>query len=264
MKPFLIPMLVLSFLWIAGPPLFAQKSDTVSSSGSEIKGSLRPYHRNTIKFNPTPMLIQAIEIRNITIGYERMISNTSSLNIQAGYLIFPRLFNDTIASVAKITGREKYGTNLAVSYRYYPWQRNRRPAPDGMYIGGYISYYGYRFSNSLMILNTSVDPNGSIAGKFNILNMGVELGYQFIFWKRLSVDLLLFGPAISVVQREITLKGDLNMDEIENIDQETIDKLIAKFPFLRTLFSGEEMKFKGTKTSVGFGFRYCIQLGFHF
>jgi hypothetical protein len=36
-----------------------------------------------------------------------------------------------------------------------------------------------------------------VKGNFYIFNIGVELGYQFVFWKRLTLDFVLIGPAIS-------------------------------------------------------------------
>jgi len=204
------------------------------------------------------------EISNITFSYERLVTKDMSVSLQLGCLFFPRLFDDTIAKIVSITGRNKFGLNIALDYRYYPFSRNRRPAPDGLYVGSYLSYYGFQFSNNINILNTTVDQNGSIKGKINIVNLGLMLGYQFVFWKRFTLDMLLFGPSLSYYSGNFNITGDLDPEQISNIDQEMIDKLLKRFPLLGTLFSNESLKFTGTRTSISLGFRYSLQLGVHF
>lgn len=224
---------------------------------------LKPYHKNVIKFNPTPMLIWG-QIRNITLSYERLIAPNHSLAIQMGYLLFPRLTDDTVLNLVAISAKEKYGVNLALDYRYYPCSRNRRPAPDGLYLGAYISYYGYHFKNKMDILNTTVDQNGGIEGRLNITNLGLQLGYQFIFWKRLSLDLMLFGPSFSYYSGELNISGNLDPDQIENLNKELVEKLMARFPLLKSIFSGETLQFTGSRSNFNIGFRYSVQIGIHF
>jgi len=228
---------------------------------------LEPYHWNVIKFNPTPMLLWG-NIRNITFTYERLVAKNHSLSFQAGYLLFPKIVNDSVprktTPLVNIRSGNKYGINLALDYRYYPFSRNRRPAPDGLYIGAYLSYYGFRFSNDLDVLYTTVDQNGSIKGKLNIVNLGMSIGYQFIFWKRFTLDLLMFGPSLSHYSGALEINGSLDPEEIQKIDEEVVDKFLEKFPFFGTLFSNENLKFTGSRASLSVGFRYSIQLGFHF
>jgi len=241
-----------------------EKNDSLSKSEKKEKPAvLTPYHWNVIKFNPTPMLIWA-NLRNITFTYERLITKDMSVSVQAGYFLFPTLFNDTIGNLVSITGRFKYGVNLAFDYRYYPFSRNRRPAPDGLYIGTYLSYYGFRFSNNIDVLNTSADQNGALKGKINIVNLGLSLGYQFIFWKRFTLDLLMFGPSLSWYSGNFNITGNLDPEQIKNLDQEMVDKLLKRYPFLGTIFNSESLTFSGTRATLSVGFRYSIQLGVHF
>jgi hypothetical protein len=241
-----------------------EKNDSIKKKEiSEKPAKLTPYHWNVIKINPTPMLIWQ-EVRNITISYERLIAKDQSVSLQLGYLLFPRLIDDTIAHIAAITGKQKYGVNIAVDYRYYPFSRNRRPAPDGLYIGAFVSYYGFKFRNDIDIVKTTVDQNGYIGGKLNILNVGMMLGYQFIFWKRFTLDMLLFGPSISYYSADLRISGTLDPDQIKNLDKEMVDKLLKRFPFLGTIFSADGLEFTGSRASLSIGFRYSIQLGVHF
>jgi hypothetical protein len=241
-----------------------EKNDTINKKGKKEKPVLpTPYHKNVIKFNPTPMLLFS-NVRNITFSYERMIKKDQSLVLQVGYLLFPRLIEDTIAHLITLKGSEKYGVNLAFDYRYYPLSRNRRPAPDGLYLGGYLSYYGYQFKNNFDILYTTVDQQGDITGKLSMINLGLEMGYQFIFWKRFTVDMLLFGPSLSYLAGSLNVHGTLDEEEIKNLNQEAVDKLLNRFPQLKTLFSDQGLTFTGNRTKFTTFFRYSLQIGFHF
>jgi hypothetical protein len=259
------PLLVLVAVILTLSHLQAQEAnDTINAKKKKEKPVLlTPYHKNVIKFNPTPMLLFG-DVRNITFSYERMIKKDMSLVLQVGYLLFPKLTEDTIAQLITLTGNEKYGMNLAFDYRYYPFSRNRRPAPDGLYIGGYLSYYGFQFKNNFDILNTSVDQQGDITGKLNMVNLGLELGYQFIFWKRFSLDLLLFGPSFSYFAGSLNIHGNLDEEEIKYLDEEVVQKVLNRFPQLKTLFSDEGLTFTGSRTKFTTFFRYSIQVGFHF
>ena len=222
-----------------------------------------PIHLNVIKFNPTPMLLWS-KVGNITFSYERVIGKDISLSIQAGFLMFPKILTDTVAGLVKITGGKKYCVNLAFDFRYFPLSRNRHPAPDGLYLGGFLSYYGFNFTNSLDILHTTLDQNGSIYGRLNVINLGISLGYQFIFWKRFTIDLLMFGPAISRYNGTLGINGDFDPSQIQDIDEELVNELLNKYPWLKELFSMQKLEFTGTQTKLSFGLRYSIQFGFHF
>ena len=224
---------------------------------------MEPYHKNVIKFNPTPMLLLG-EVRNITLSYERILNKNQSVAVQAGYLLFPKLVDDTLLGLVEFTGRSKQGVNLAFDYRYYPWQRNRRPVPDGLYIGGYVSYYGFRFKNNFDILKVNVDEDGAMDGRINMVNAGMMLGYQFIFWKRFSVDLILFGPSYTMRHTDLKISGDLSKEEIGEISDELAEKLTERFPVIAEIYSRDELVVTGTKRKFGIGFRYSIQIGFHF
>ncbi|HNS18596.1 MAG TPA: DUF3575 domain-containing protein [Bacteroidales bacterium] len=252
--------LILIILFAAGLQAYCQE-DNPDSTKSRIY--LEPYYRNVIKFNPTPMLLFG-ELKNITFSYERMLKKNQSFAVQAGYLQFPNVINDTVANLILINEGSKKGVNLGVDYRYYPVNRNPKPFPDGLYIGGYVSYYGFQFSNSFDVLKINTDQENTIDGNLNIVNMGFDLGYQFVFWKRLTLDLLLFGPALSYNHARLEIKGDLDSEEIQNIDEELVEKLIDRFPLLGVLHSGESLVFTGNKTKFGTGFRYSFQIGFHF
>jgi len=224
---------------------------------------LKPYHKNVIKFNPIPMVLWS-SVNNITLSYERMVNSSQSFAVQVGLLQFPRLFKDTIASVLYLKDRNRFGINLAFDYRFYLSRRNTRPAPDGVFIGPYASYYHYSFTNGFEILNTPMVQDGKIRAGFDILNLGIALGYQFIFWKRFSVDLLLFGPSLTLYSGYADVEGNLDPDQMSELDKEIIAELLSKFPVLGYLIHWDGSINTGYRARLGLGFRYAIQFGFHF
>jgi len=240
-------------------------NDSLNKQVKKAKSALlEPYHRNVIKFNPTPMLLFS-EVRNFTLSYERLIARNQSLAIQAGYLLLPKLkFLDKLDKIVTFAPKEKYGINLAIDYRYYLFPRNKRPAPDGLYVGAFVSYYGFKFENHLDLVNTSILNDGIIHGKLNVVNLGVNLGYQFIFWKRFSLDLLMLGPSYSFYAGELGISGGVDPSLIEEIDEELIEAVKEQFPLIGALLNGENLEFTGYKSKWKFGFRYSVQLGFHF
>ena len=240
-------------------------SDTLGKQVKKVKPvPMEPYHWNVIKFNPTPMLLFS-EVRNFTLSYERLITRNQSLAIQAGYLLLPRLkFLSKLENIVAFAPKEKYGINVALDYRYYIIPRNNRPAPDGLYVGACVSYYGFKFENHLDLVKTSLLNDAAIYGKLNVVNFGVNLGYQFIFWKRFSLDLLMLGPSYSFYSGELGISGGLDPALVEAIDKELVEAVEEQFPLLGALLSGENLEFIGYKSKWKFGFRYSIQVGFHF
>jgi hypothetical protein len=221
-----------------------------------------PVHKNVIKWNPTPMMLWSK--RNFTLSYERILNPRQSIAITAGYLEFPSLFKDSIGSLLAITSGEKYGINLALEYRFYLGKRNMRPIPDGIYLAPYISYYGYRFTNGIDMMHTTIDSAGTIKGNFYIFNIGVELGYQFVFWKRLTLDFVLIGPAISYYGGGVEITGNVNLEKLAEINAELYNKIKEKYPLVGDFVVNKSFKQDGKLDLFSIGFRYLVQIGFHF
>jgi hypothetical protein len=224
---------------------------------------LAPYYKNVIKFNPTPMWMWE-QPQNLTFSYEKLLKNNNSIAFMLGYLVFPQVLKDTLINTFKITDYSTKGINVAVDFRHYLGARNTRPAPDGLYIGGYCSFNGTAFENKFTTLDSQVGEPGSLNGKASMTNLGCEIGYQFIFWKRFSVDLLMCGPAVTLYSRKIELTGMDNQEFLDQIDEELASKLVERFPALGFLYKGEPYQASGSNMVLSTSFRYSVQLGYHF
>ena len=238
-------------------PLFlsAERPDTVINFK-------QPFHKNVIKFNPTPMLLWSM--RNVTFSYERIINARQSASIEVGYLAMPKLFDDTIVHLVNITSHQKGGMNVTLEYRFYLTKLNSRPIPAGLYIGPYLTFYGYKFKNGLDILGIQGDNSGMLEGNFWSFNLGAELGYQFVFWKRFTLDLVMIGSSVSYYGGSVNISGDLDPEQIKLINEALYDKLMERFPALQYISVNKTYRQTGKLDIVKFGFRYLVQIGFHF
>lgn len=222
----------------------------------------QPIHKNVIKFNPTPMILWSA--KNLTFSYERILSHNQSISIELGYLEFPKVIEDTLINLVNVTSSQKWGLNATVEYRFYLTKLNTRPIPAGLYIGPYLTYYRYQFKNGLDIFPATVDTTGMIKGDFWSFNLGVELGYQFVFWKRLTLDLVLVGPSISYYGGKTEIQGNLDGSQIKEINEALYDKFIERFPSAQYLAGGKTFEQTGKLEVFRLGFRYLVQIGFHF
>jgi hypothetical protein len=245
----------LSFIFFIPFYTLAQKKDS-------LENLQQPISKNVIKFDPTPMLLWSM--KNVTFSYERILGPKQSMAFTLGYLEFPQLFKDTIGGLVKITSRQKYGINVAFEYRFYLSKRNRRPIPDGIYLAPFTSFYWYHFKNDIDVLKTSLDSAGQINGTFYTLNLGVELGYQFVFWKRFTVDLVLIGPAVSYYGGSLDITGAVNFEKLQQIDEDLYNKLTEKYPMIGDFVINKSFQQNGKLDFLSIGFRYLIQFGFHF
>jgi hypothetical protein len=69
-------------------------------------------------------------------------------------------------------------------------------------------------------LDVSTVQKNEVKGVVNVVNLGFSLGYQFIFWERLSLDFMVFGPSLRLTRSKGEFIGDLDPEEIEDIDKE--------------------------------------------
>ena len=222
------------------------------------------HYKNVIKWNLTPFLLW--DKRNVNIGYERVLSPFRSFSVNAGYFVLPELFKGLTDSLEIESSNKKSGFSISGDYRFYFKNRNKRMAPDGLYWGIFASYYYYQFENDVTVINSPViQGNLQFGAKINIMNAGVELGYQFVLWKdRMTIDLIFMGPSLSMYAKNFTLGGDITVDEEDEYIQAIYDILSSTIPGFNQLTQEGKMSSSGVNFSMGFGLRYMIQVGFRF
>jgi len=251
MKIFRILLLSgLLFIFIS-PGFSKEKYDTLPAD----------YKRNVVKWNMTPFLIWSS--RNLNFSYERAIKPYQSFSVNAGYFELPSFGSYDSLQIA--AARKKGGFSLSGDYRFYFKNRNTKNAPDGLYWGPYASWYHYGFTNDFTVKNKS-NSTGTLGfeGYFNVVSLGVQIGYQFVIKDRLTVDLIFMGPSAAIYSAKLKLQGDIDIDKDDEYLNAIRDVLISKFPFLDDLVDKREFNAKGVATGLGPNLRYMIQVGYRF
>jgi hypothetical protein len=218
--------------------------------------AITPY-KNILKINPTPTLL--LQGNNITLGYERLVKTHQSFSVHLGPGEAPGTFPRLDSAILSRTNR-KWGIIAAADYRFYVASRNNRPGPDGLYWGPYVA--SYYFFNELNMSGTFAQIQGDINLEADIfmLNVGVQLGYQFVIKDRFTVDLVLAGPGFGAYSTNVNLltETELTTEELREIR----DALIAQFPILGSL--ANQLNLNTSNVSWGMGFRYLVALGYRF
>ena len=65
--------------------------------------------------------------------------------------------------------------------------------------------------------------------RFRVATVGFQLGYQFIFWNRVTLDLMMFGPGLASYKLKANLDTTLDPDQESELFQKINEKLQKKF-----------------------------------
>lgn len=220
------------------------------------------YGKNIIRWDPTPAFIFE-DARNFTIGYERVLPNNRSWSVNAGLLFMPMLLGDSIDKVSY--GEDQFGFLVSADYRYYLTNLNKRPAPNGVYIGPYFSVYQNSGTTQFDYFDSSiVKRSATFERDFWMVNAGFQMGYQYVFWKRLALDVIFFGPSVTFYKVDMKLESGLSQQEEEDFYNSIPDKFTQNHPVLGSLIRDGEVNKQGSMSALTSGFRYCVQIGYVF
>jgi len=215
--------------------------------------------RNTIKLDITSHWLY----RNaLIVSYERITKPNQSFSITAGYHEFP-VSSSLGSGISVKDDRKKNGNKFGGEYRFYLGKENKYLAPRGVYIGPYFTFLRFKNERTLEIDNNGTPEQVLLDSKLNILNIGFQLGYQFVLNNRWTIDLVFVGPSISHYKYKLNLGGNYTFDT-EDIQNEIILDLLDRFPLLEEAISEKEATGRGGLDSWSFGYRYQLQIGYHF
>lgn len=228
---------------------FGQKSDSIP-------------RLNVIKLDLTSNFLYS---EAFILSYERVVKSHQSFVVTAGSEQFPsiRSFGD---NVKVKDDRKKNGMKLGVEYRFYLKKENKHNAPRGVYIGPYVSYHNFHNDRVLTYHPTdgSAPIDATFNAKINVLNIGAQLGYQFILGNRWAIDLMFIGPSVSRYSAKLDLDGNFSDIELDDAQQEIVDKIVGRFPMLKDIVNEESVTVKGSNSAWSAGWRYQFQVGYHF
>jgi hypothetical protein len=218
--------------------------------------------KNTIRFNITNPMLFGSDFN--LFGYERVITKHQTASISIGKIGFPTFIGSNFDSLSVNSQENSKGINVSVDYRFYLKKENKYNAPRGIYIGPYYAYNNFK-RDLTWDLNTN-DFTGQVGTSVNLTAnlVGVQLGYQFVLWNRVSIDMILMGPGAWFFK----LKTDFNTTLSEEDEALLLEKLNGiiqdKFPGSDLVIQGGGFEAKKTTSTSSVGFRYMINLGFRF
>jgi hypothetical protein len=223
---------------------------------------IHPY-KNIIRYNLSGALLFGPD-RYVIFGYERVINRNQSISINIGSVSLPRLATISTDSLELTKDNKNTGTNFSIDYRFYLGKENKYPAPHGVYIGPYYSFNHFKRDNEWDFKNSSSSAFVNTNGSFTIHTAGLEFGYQFIFWKRLALDMVLVGPGIGFYDYKVKFEENVDEATKEQLRQGLQQLLTQKFPGMNYVFSEKEINGNGALKTTSVGYRYMIHIGFNF
>ena len=228
----------------------------ISNAQDSTSVSLR---RNTIKIDLTGNLIYS---NYYNFSFERVVKQNQSFVVTLGYQEFPTIVNlgqDILGKKEENRGGYKAGGE----YRFYLKKENKFAAPRGVYIGPYVTALGFKSNRGIVYSGSDVPQEANLRSRLNILSIGAQLGYQFVFNDRWSIDLVLIGPSISKYNFKAQLQGDFDFDP-ENVQNEILLALLDKFPMLEDVLNEKELDSSGTLDTWSLGYKYQFLIGYRF
>ena len=214
--------------------------------------------KNVIKLNLTSWILYS---NGVQINYERLLSKKRSITVFGGIIEFPMPSIIANSSLNFDKDRKKSGFALGSEYRFYLAKENKYDAPHGVYLAPFVSFYHF---NSERNGHDSTNQNNlTLNTTMDFLNIGGELGYQFVIKRRFVIDCVMFGPAISSYYFSLKLNGSTSGDYSEQV-QAILDAMKQKFPLLKDLSNGEKVSTSGISNFWSLGFRYAIHIGYRF
>ena len=221
-----------------------------------------PY-KNIIRYNLSGAILFGAD-RFIVFGYERVIKKNQSISINFGKATLPKFFTIDTDSFQLSKNSSSSGYNVSVDYRFYLLRENKYPAPNGLYIGPYYSYNKFTRDNEWDYKNPGTTNSVMTHSNLSIHTIGVEMGYQFIFWKRLTLDLVMVGPGIGFYDYKAKFDGNVDQASKEQLQEALKQLLTQKFPGMNFVFANQVVSSNGTINTTSIGYRYLIQIGFNF
>lgn len=215
--------------------------------------------RNTIKYDLTSNLLYR---NSINFSYERIVKQNQSFVLTAGVQEFPTIINfgENVQGKREV---DRSGYKFGGEYRFYLKKENKYATPRGVYIGPYYTALGFK-SEQDIIYNGGEEPEeANLDARLNIHSIGAQLGYQFVFNDRWTLDLVLIGPSISSYKFNLKLDGDFQFDP-DNVSNEILDELLNRIPLLEEFLNEKELNRNGILNTWALGYKYQFLVGYRF
>ena len=219
--------------------------------------------KNVVRYNLSGALLMGVD-KYVVLGYERLLTPRQSFSVNIGKAALPKLTTIITDSFELSQDLKNTGFNVSVDYRFYLAKENKHAAPHGLYIGPYYSFNSFTRENRWVFVNSTTGDYTNTSSKLTIHTIGFELGYQFILWKRMTLDFLMVGPGLGIYKYKVNFDNNLDPDKIEQLKQGLMQLLTQRFPGMDYVFSEKQLDARGTLSTTTMGYRYLIHIGYAF
>ena len=186
-------------------------SSTQNTYGQEEKPEKKNL-KNSVKINLTNPMIFGTQC--YFLGIERTVGKHQSFSVNLGQFSLPKLVSINTDSITELNkSSSSKGFHISGDYRFYLAKENKYNSPHGLYIGPYMSYNTFTRNYSFSANTQSFTGELNADFTFRVATLGFQLGYQFIFWNRVSLDLMMFGPGIASYKIKANLDTTLDPDQ---------------------------------------------------
>jgi len=237
----------------------------ISAYGQNQKDSTKvKSYKNVIRYNLSGALLFGFD-KYAIIGYERIINKNQSISINVGQAQLPRLSSINTDSFHLGKDAENKGYNVSIDYRFYLRKENKYGPPRGVYIGPFYSYNHFERDNNWTLERSgSSDQLVKTNTKFNIHTVGAELGYQFVFWKRVTLDMVLIGPGFARYKLSTDIESTLSEENKKQLQDALEQAITQKFPGMNYVFADHHLDADGRINTWSVGYRYIVHIGYTF
>lgn len=247
------PLCLLTFLLICSSGI-AQQADSTKNTN--------PY-KNIIRYNASGALLFGVDAF-VIVGYERIVGRNQSFSVNFGRVTLPNVTNVNLDSFNIDKNQSRSGLNFSVDYRFYLPRENKHTIPHGLYIGPFYSYNHFEGKTQWAHIMDTGNSNLTTSTKLNIHTIGFEMGYQFVLWERLTLDVLVVGPGLGFYDLNAKINGDVDAETKEQLFRGVKQLVTHKFPGMNFVFSDDELTSNGTLQKNAWGYRYLVHIGFLF
>ncbi|MBL7874878.1 MAG: DUF3575 domain-containing protein [Cyclobacteriaceae bacterium] len=215
--------------------------------------------KNTVKIDLTSYFLYR---NSLVFSYERVVKPNQTWGISAGLQALP--ISGKIDSVRAQRELSNNGYKIAGEYRFYLKKENRYGAPHGVYIGPYLSILNFTNKRHLEVINDSGTPEYvNLKTRIDIINPGVQLGYQFVLNNRWTIDLIFIGPSLSNYRAKMQFEGNYTFDP-SDVQSEILNAMFDRFPAFEELVKLGKVSTQGRVNTWAWGYRYQFLVGYHF
>ena len=200
--------------------------------------------KNVVKFLPLNLPFQSISFE-----YERRINDRNSVTLGIGLPNKKSLIGRYGIDGGSDLKAADLGTmHIRAAYRHYT---GHRMLPQGFYIEPYLKYQNINGTAKITGVDnqTSQPYSAGVDVKLNTMNLGFQLGTQFLIAKRVSLDLYFLGLEAGFLSGNVTATSP-NLSDAVNVKKD-IQDAIADLPSmigdkLTVTQSGNEVNVKAS------------------